>query len=504
MKLAISQPTANDTINLALDTLQIQKQALIFLGTKQSAEKTAEEIAKKIKTNDPVLDKLALDALHALSKPTKQCERLATCMKKGIAFHHSGLVRQQREAIENSFREGKIRIICSTPTLAMGLDLPAYRAIIRDLKRYGNTGMQWIPVLEYLQMSGRAGRPKFDTEGQAIAMAGLDKSEIYERYILGEPESIYSKLAVEPALRTYLLSLISTRFVKTRSEIFSFFSKTFWAHQYKDMEKLKATIMKMLRLLEEWEFITAGSEFTDASELDSEQKILPTSAGKRVAELYLDPLTAHHIINCMKKVESPEPFPCLLMVASTLEMRPLLRAGTKDYEDIQEALISNEGKLLQEEPSMYDEGYDDFAGAVKTAMFLSEWIEEKDEEYLLEKFRIRPGEIHAKIDVADWLLYSATELGRLLQLRDATRELMKIRFRVRNGVKEELLQLLKFKGIGRVRARRLYNNKITDIGAVKKADIATLSHILGPKIAEDIKKQTSTNYKDNGQTLLNN
>ncbi len=486
MKIATSQPTGNDALNLALDTLQIGKQALIFAGTKQGAEKTAEEIAKKIKENDSELDKLSFDVLQALSKPTKQCERLAFCLKKGIAFHHSGLTHQQRAAVENGFRNGKIRIICCTPTLAAGLDLPAYRAIIRDLKRYGNHGMDWIPVLEYLQMSGRAGRPKFDTEGQAIAVAGNDRDEIHKRYILGEPESIYSKIAVEPALRTYLLSLIATKFVKTRKEIFEFFSQTFWAHQFKDMEKLETILWKILRQLEEWGFVKPRDDFQSANEL-GEEMVNATLIGKRIAELYLDPLTAYHLITCMKKSLVEEPFPYLLMITSTLEMRPQLRAGTRDFDDLNEVLARNEGKLLQEEPSMYEEDYGEFMNALKTACFINEWIEEKDEEYLLEKFKVRPGEIHAKLEVSDWLIYSSIELSRLI--RHPTKELVKLRLRVKYGAKEELMPLLRLKGIGRVRARKLYNNKITSIGELKKADFGFLGLLIGAKTAMDIRRQ---------------
>src|SRR3989344_3057520 len=158
----ISSGTGNATLDLALDTINIGKQAIVFVNTKRSAEKQAEEIAGKIKTLDKDLEKISDDAKRALSRPTKQCERLAMCLKKGIAFHHAGLVAKQRELIEDNFRAGKVRIICSTPSLAMGVDLPAFRAILKDLKRYTSQGLVYIPVLEYMQMSGRAGRPKFD------------------------------------------------------------------------------------------------------------------------------------------------------------------------------------------------------------------------------------------------------------------------------------------------------------------------------------------------------
>ena len=89
----------------------------------------------------------------------------------------------------------------------------------------------------------------------------------------GEPEEIFSKLAVEPVLRTYILSLIATGFVKTEEDIIKFFSKTFWAHQYKNMEKLEAIIEKILGLLESWEFVSThrakqASGFISADELN--------------------------------------------------------------------------------------------------------------------------------------------------------------------------------------------------------------------------------------------
>src|SRR3989344_5548574 len=83
-------------LNIALDTLKIGKQALIFANTKKSAEKTAEEISKKLKTESEILKELSEKALNVLPRPTKQCERLALCMKKGIAFHHAGLTQKQK------------------------------------------------------------------------------------------------------------------------------------------------------------------------------------------------------------------------------------------------------------------------------------------------------------------------------------------------------------------------------------------------------------------------
>ena len=488
----------DQTIKTALETLQMNKQALIFLPSRASAEKTAEDIAKLLPSSCPELEK---QVLTALSTPTTQCRRLSHCINKGIAFHHAGLVQPQRELIEEGFRRGNVKIICCTPTLAAGISTPAFRVIIKSLKRFsGQWGMDWIPVLEYLQMAGRAGRPEFgDTFGEAITIAKdeREKEEIYNKYICGVPEDIYSKLAVEPVLRTYLLSLISSGIIRDNKTMAEFFNKTFWAHQFKDMNKLNQIMEKMLALLTQWQFVelqeTGGkNEFMTAGQLGkpTERKFHPTVLGKRISELYLDPLTARHILDCLDRyTEQKNSFSLLQMISHTLEMRPLLRTKSSEEDIIQEELVRNYDFLLEDEPSAYDLEYDEFINSIKTALFFESWISEHDEEYLLEKYNIRPGEIKVKLDLADWLLYSAGELCLLRQQHERVRELAKLRIRVKNGVKEELLPLLKLKGIGRIRSRRLYAHGIHDLGDVRRADITTLSQLVGKAVAEDVKRQ---------------
>ncbi|MBW2977441.1 hypothetical protein KY331_01215 [Candidatus Woesearchaeota archaeon] len=499
-KTLIPKTSSDAAINLALDTLKIKKQALIFTNTKRSAEKTAEEISLKIKESSKELEELSKQILNALSKPTKQCKRLAKCIKRGIAFHHAGLTHKQKELIEDNFRKGLIKIICATPTLAMGVDIPAFRAILKDLRRYGHYGLQWIPTLEYLQMAGRAGRPKFDKYGEAIAVAVTEeaKKEIYERYIKGEPEEIFSKLAVEPVLRTYLLSLIATNFVTDQKSIIKFFSKTFWAFQYRDMHKLTSIILKMLHLLEEFEFIQSSEqeEFQSAAEMFN-QKYKATLIGKRVAELYIDPLTAYYLITSIKRAnkKSINEFSFLQMISHTLEMRPLLRVKTKEYDIIEKHILKNSDYMLEKEPSIYEPEYEEFLKSIKTSLFFQDWVNEKDEEYLLETYNIRPGEIRVKLTLADWLLYASEELTRMIKLKRMIKEIIKLRIRLKQGVKEELLPLLKLEHIGRVRARKLFKNKIKDIADVKKVKVPTLIEILGEKIALSVKEQVGQKVK---------
>lgn len=480
-------------LNIAFDTLKIGKQALIFVNTKKSAEKTAEEISKRVKTNSEALKALAMQALSSLSRPTKQCERLAFCLEKGIAFHHAGLVERQRSVIEDNFRNGTIRIICSTPTLAYGVDLPAFRAIIKDLKRYTLHGLTWIPVLDYMQMSGRAGRPNYDTEGQAIAIAltNSEKEKIEEKYLNGTPEDIYSKLAVEPVLRTYVLSLIAANFVATKRQLFDFFDRTFYAHQFKDLRRLHSIISKVIDMLDEWEFIMrSGDEFSSANEMEDE-KLKTTLVGKRVAELYIDPLTAYFIISCLRNASDKkiDAFSFLQMISHTLEIRPMLKVGVREYDKVQEILLEFGSFLLENEPSMYEPEYEDFLNSVKTALMFNQWINEQDEEFLLEEYNIRPGELRAKLELADWLLYATEEISKIMHYQSIIKEIIKLRLRLKYGVKEELLPLVRLENIGRARARILFRNRLRDLKDVKNADLSTLTQLLGEKVALSVKKQ---------------
>jgi helicase len=432
--LTIKESTNDDTLNVILDTLNNSKQALVFVNTKRSAEKVAEDVVKFLKKSKTQKNKeLSENILKALSKPTKQCERLAEQVQYEIAFHHAGLTSRQKELVEDNFRNGNIKIICCTPTLAAGVDLPAFRTIIRDVKRFSTRGYNYIPVLEYLQMAGRAGRPKYDTEGESIVITSTENENeaIIEKYINGVPEDITSKLAVEPVLRTYVLSLISSGFVNSRQQLIDFFSKTFWAFHFEDLNKLEKIIDKMIHLLKEFEFIEAKTnDFISADEI-SDSKINATELGRRVAQLYIDPLTAHGFIETIKKIKSAKPFGILQMIVNTIEMRPLLNVKAKEYDNYTALIVEKEEEIITDKPNEFEEEYDDFINSIKTTHFFTEWMEEKDDEFLLESFDVRPGETRAKLETADWLIYSCYELSKIIGNRELSKEILKTRVRLR-------------------------------------------------------------------------
>jgi len=498
------------------NTLDKQKQAIVFVPTKASAEAGAEALAKDLSKgieSDDYMQNLSKDILKAVSAPTKQCERLSKCIEHGIAFHHSGLVAKQRQLIESNFKQNKVKIIFATPTLAMGVDLPAFRTIITSLKRFGSMGYNWIPVMEYLQMAGRAGRKGQEDFGESIVIA---KSEpeieiIKDKFLYAEPEPIFSKLAVEPVLRTYLLALISMNFVNSKESIMNFFEKTFFAHQYSDTTKLHHLMEKQLELLDDYGFISKSSSNEKKSIFQSATKLLKknkietynaTPLGRLVAKLYLDPISAYHIIQGLSKAKDDleylknNSFPIFVVLSEVLELRPLPSVRVAEEKEMEELILRYHSSFLLPFPESYDINYPYFLKSLKLSRVIFDWINEVEDDVIMTKYNIRPGELRNKIDTFDWLLYGSMELAKQLNYKEIISFLYKLRRRLKYGAKEELLNLLKLKNIGKKRARKLFVRNIKTINDIKRDDFSRLKNIVGEAIAKNIFKQLGYEVSD--------
>lgn len=480
---------------LVRDTLEKKKQALLFVSTRPNAEAAAERLGKETvrffsDDEKKELLKMSEEIENALSHPTRQCRRLAEIVKNGCAFHHAGLVAKQRKLIEDSFRKGIIKILVSTPTLAFGMNLPAWRVLVRDAKRFSGYGSDYIPVIEVHQMFGRAGRPKYDNEGQAIMLAKTknEAKELYERYIKGEPEPIYSKLSVEPELRMHVLALVASEHVKSMKEIEEFFSKTFFAHQYGEIEEVMKKVEKVLKQLEDFGFIESeksefiSKDFVPAFDLSQDKKLQATKVGKRVSELYIDPVSADKIIGSMDSENDAE---IIMSFTECIEMKPLLNVKKKD-DFIEDELLSSGLKNI---PDVWNIDYEDFLMSFKTFLLFSDWMDEKGEDELLEKYGIAPGELYSKKTNAEWLFYSATEIAKLMKKVRTANRFNRIGLRIKHGVREELLQLVMLKNIGRARARKMWNSNVRSYNDIKIIPEESLAKILGTKIAKQLKEE---------------
>ncbi len=468
-----------DEIGVVEDTLKKGKQILIFTSTRKNAESLAEKLSKitaKYSQKDE-LDEISQKILNVLETPTAQCKKLSQLCEKGIAFHHAGLLNKQRKIIEDAFKENKIKVIVATPTLAAGVNLPAFRVLIRDIKRfYPGYGSIFIPVLEYQQMAGRAGRPKYDKEGESLILVRNERqvNEIFERYIMGEPEEIYSKLAVEPILRSHILAFISSEEPK-EEELYDFLDNTFYSYQYGDPSRVIEIASKIIEELIKWGFVVQINE-----------KLIATRIGKRVSDLYIDPETGYNMIEAVKKYK-PTDFGIINLLCNQREMRPGLTVRNNEYHEIQQELLRRGQELMFDYNKLF--WVDEYLENFKTSQMLEAWMNEASEEYIYEKFGVTPGELYMRIDIMDWLLYSLSELSILIGKPELIPLIKKLRMRIKHGVREELLELVSVKGIGRKRARKLWKHGIKGIKDLKKVSMKRLKEILGEKTAEKVKEE---------------
>jgi helicase len=485
----IEKQSKNPAINLALHIVRSGGQALIFASTRKNSVSLAKKAS--IEVNN-ILSKPLKRSLGRLSEQilvagerTRIGDSLAELIKRGTAFHHAGLGSAHRRLIEKAFRNRKIKVLTATPTLAFGVNLPARMVIIHDYRRYEpGYGYYPISVLDYKQMAGRAGRPRYDKWGEAILLAKTEDEQDYlmESYVLAQPERIWSKLAVERVLRSHVLATIAADFAHTEQGIYDFFGKTFYAYQY-DPKAIRGVITKILKFLYDEEMIDVSGD-----------DIYATRFGRRISELYIDPVTGVLMRDALRvRTSKLTDISFLHMIAHTPDMFPKLRPYSREIDELALFVDSHTSEFMFPVPEEWEDriAYEGFLGEAKLAWVLESWIKEISEDDMIGKFRVQPGDLYRAIDSAKWLLHASHELARLFKQKDVLPSLSELMERVRKGVKKELLPLVRLEGIGRVRARVLHNAGLKTIDDLKKTPMQRLTSLpfIGLRLAKKIKDQ---------------
>jgi helicase len=474
------------TAAIVRDTLDDGGSTLVFVNSRRNAEAAARRLA------DTVEDELTGEERERLAavaseirdvSDTETSEDLASAVERGAAFHHAGLASDHRALVEDAFRERALKVVSATPTLAAGVNTPSRRVIVRDWRRYSGEagGMKPLSTLEVHQMCGRAGRPGLDPYGESLLLAKShdELDELFDRYIWTEPEPVRSKLAAEPALRTHLLATVASGFAGSREGLLEFLDRTLYATQTTEGGRLERVTDDML------DYLVAN----DFLERDGED-LAATSLGHTVSRLYLDPMSAAEIVDGLRETDDrPTALGLFHLVSRTPDMYELyLRSG--DREEYTMLAHERETEFLGSVPSEFEERWEDWLSALKTARMLEDWASELDEGEITDRYKIGPGDLRGKVDTAEWLLSAAERLaGELgLEWAPAVRE---ARTRVAHGIRSELIDLAGVRGVGRKRARRLYETDIETRADLRNAD---KSVVLG---ALRGRRKTAENVLDN-------
>ncbi len=445
-------------------------QALAFIHSRSRVESTAVRVAKTM----PQVWGRAAEFLEEHGATKTEVKSLAPLMERGVAYHHAGLSQGARKAVEEAFREGRIYFVVATPTLAAGVNMPARRVLVSVRRYSAGYGMVYISVAEYKQMAGRAGRPQYDPIGEAVIVDARGEDSAHT-YIYGYPEPVTSSLTSRRNLRIHVLATVASGYAKDTTELYRFFSRTFAAHKVGDAleDHVKWTI--------DW-LIEEGFMNVRGRALE------PTPLGSAVARLYIDPFTAFALRDLLK--DAPFPAGDLYYLHAA--------AMTPDFSDVrvikysaleEDAFAALDSGAIPDQPDWLS--FNEWLRAYKLALILKSWIEEAPIDEIVTRYGIGAGDLRVYVDTASWIVTAMSKIIRYLNpesVRKHGTPLAKLAMRIEHGVKEELLDLVRIRYVGRVRARALYRAGFRNVADVASADPGTIARIagIGPKLASEI------------------
>lgn len=474
----------NDVIVKVVNkSIEETTQALVFVSTRRFTESLAKFVSGKIKNH---LSSKQKEVFKGVSKsildvpkkrgslPTAVCQKLAECVENGIAFHHAGLFDKQKEIIEDEFRAGNLIMITATPSLMYGVNLPSKNVVIRDHTRWTNQGSQPIPVFDYEQMSGRAGRPGYDTEGYSYLIGkSLDEAfNLKEHYVYGEIEPTNSKLLEnKDAVYKQIITQVASTLAKDPNDITEFFSETFYGWQ-------------MANNIYSDSFCTFGieSELNNSLEFLIEHGIIQmtpdglkaTQFGMLIAKSNYTVETAVRLQEFAKR--SPTINNCQLIyeICKTPDMPKINFKGRKSKDPVRDELNSTGIFIV------------DIGNNEATAATLLKWISERNEYEIENAFNVYAASTRRAAYEASLLVKFFINICNIHNIYSGLDLLDLLSARLYYGVKSDIVPMVvSIKRLGRKRARDLIKAFGSDLRYVTRDELLKIDGI-GPKTAEAI------------------
>jgi len=181
----------NKTVMMSIETYSPDKPALVFVASRRQTRLTAMDLIAMCADSDRPRRFLRGDV------PTEGIvdEALRDALAFGIALHHAGLCKSDRDAAEAAFASGACQVLVATATLAWGVNLPAHLVVVKGTEFFDAESRRYepFPVTDVLQMMGRAGRPQFDTSAVAVVLVHDQLKAFYKKFLY-EPFPVESQL----------------------------------------------------------------------------------------------------------------------------------------------------------------------------------------------------------------------------------------------------------------------------------------------------------------------
>ncbi len=468
----------NIVFKILNDSLNDSSQMLTFVSTRRFTESLAKKMADKISKKIPeakkeIYNSIAEDVLDVArrsnSQPTEVCYKLAECIQNGVAFHHAGLFDKQKEIIEDEFINGNLLMITATPSLMYGVNLPSKNVVIRDYSRWTEQGQTNIPVFDYEQMAGRAGRPGFDTEGYAYLLSKTydEAYNLDEYYVHGEIEVTTSKLIDnEDAVLKQIITQVSSGFAKDMNDLIEFFNKTFYgfqiSHTYNTMsfgfseESIKYEISTALEYL-----IQNGIIRLSPSGLQT------TPLGTLISRNNYAVKTAVKLKDYCNMMGDEFNEASLIYEISKTKDMPKINTKFRANKDNIREVLGVKGVFIGQ-----------VGNSESTAASLLEWINEKKEFEIENYLKVYAASTrrasYEASNITKYFYDICDVLGNYKFLND----IEKLSSRLYYGVNEKLIPLVMgIKRLGRQRARNLVNTFGSDLSNISKDQLVKIDGI---------------------------
>ena len=475
----------NDVIvKIVEKAIEDNSQALSFVSTRRFTESLATYVAKKIdkKTTKEqkqkfkqVADKLLEVPKKKGSLPTTTCLKLAEAAEKGVVFHHAGLFNEQKEIIEDEFRKGNILMITATPSLMYGVNLPSKYVVIRDHTRWTSNGPASIPVFDYEQMSGRAGRPQYDDVGYSYLVAKtMDEAfDLEARYVNGEIELTNSKLIDnKDAIYKQIIAQIASSLSKNLDDLNDFFGKTLYGFQMKNNPSMSMFAQDSLN----WE-LESALEFLLQNGIirATPEGLKTTDFGNLIAKSNYAVETAVKIKEYVSTMEKLNPAEMIYALAETPDLPLISFKGRKSKDPVRDKL--SECGLFAV----------DIGNPEATAVSLIEWIDERNEYEIENAYNVYSASTRRSAYEASRLVKFAKNTLEVLGNYSNLKDMDYLSARLYYGVKEDIIPLvIGVKRLGRKRARLLMKTFGDNLSEASEKDLQKVEGI-GPKLAGKVK-----------------
>ncbi len=475
----------NDVIVKVVEkAMKDNSQALAFVSTRRFTESLATYVAKKInkKINKEqrtrfkeVAEKLLEVPKKKGSLPTSTCLKLAEAAELGVAFHHAGLFNEQKEIIEDEFRNGNILMITATPSLMYGVNLPSKTVVIRDHTRWTSNGPQPIPVFDYEQMSGRAGRPQYDDVGYSYIIAKTmdEVQNLEEYYVEGEIEKTNSKLVDnKDAIYKQIIAQIASSLSKNLDDLVDFFGKTLYGYQMNNNPSMStfAEYTIQYELENALEFLLQNGIIRATPE-----GLTTTDFGYLIAKSNYAVETAVKIKEYISDINEINTEEFIYALSQTPDLPLISFKGRKSKDPVRDKL--SECGLFAV----------DIGISEATTVSLIEWINEKSEHEIENKYNVYSASTRRSAYEASRLVKFAKEASEILGNYSNLKEYDILSARLYYGIKPDIIPLVVgVKRLGRKRARNLVKIFGNDLSNVSENELQKIEGI-GPKLAEKIK-----------------